>query len=125
MYRKKYTDLKFTPSDNPRTRKKQEARFKRRYDRTFKINKLGPPKSVEDQLAMAKKSHFLFSESHFINKPISHLKYDRRDILPDAQDYNFLVPFFSFKLNTRTRIEKQINAPPSPSNLQPLADVTS
>jgi hypothetical protein len=59
---------------------------------------------------MARRSRFLFLESQYIDKPISHLKYSRKNILPDAQDYNFLVPFFIFKLTTCSNIEHTITS---------------
>lgn len=104
MYRKKYLGLKFTPSTNKKTRQREEARFKRYCNRIFKIRKLGAPSSLETQLIKAKRSRFLFLESQFIDKPISHLKYSRKSLLPDAQDYKFLTPIFSFNRGTRERI---------------------
>jgi hypothetical protein len=111
MYRKKYMDFKFTPAPNPRTRKKQKQRFTTAYNRIFKINKQPSPPTLSDQLIMAKRSWFLFLDSQFIDKPISHLKYKKSSIILNAQDYNYLVPFFTFKLHTPLTIK---NDPPPP-----------
>jgi hypothetical protein len=78
---------------------------------------------------MARRSRFLFLESQYIDKPISHLKYSRKDILPDAQDYNFLVPFFTFKITTRSNIEHTITSSSStaitPNTSQPRLQMTN
>jgi hypothetical protein len=63
----------FIPSSSPRTKREQEERFKRHCNRVFKIRKSDKPQDLTTQ-------------------------YNKKHILPDAQDYNYLVPFFSSKL---------------------------
>ncbi|PKC06829.1 hypothetical protein RhiirA5_419035 [Rhizophagus irregularis] len=65
----------------------------------------------KDRLIAAKRSRFLFLESHYIDKPIQHLKYSTWTQLPDAQDYPFLVPLFSFSHKTRNEINKHTQTP--------------
>ncbi|CAG8701130.1 8228_t:CDS:2, partial [Rhizophagus irregularis] len=57
-----------------------------------------------DRLVAGKRYHFLFLQSQFVNKPIKHLKYNKKSYLPNPQDYKFRVPFFSFSSSTRGRI---------------------
>ncbi|PKY53978.1 hypothetical protein RhiirA4_426440 [Rhizophagus irregularis] len=101
---KRLENFKHNYSHNPRTRKRQETRFKRYCQRVFKTNKPNPITSLDDQLVAGKRYRFLFLQSQFINKPIKHLKYNKKSHLSNPQDYKFRVPFFSFSSSTRGRI---------------------
>ncbi|PKC03134.1 hypothetical protein RhiirA5_363507, partial [Rhizophagus irregularis] len=85
-------------------RKRQETHFKRHCRRIFRTNKSNPITSLDDRLVAGKRYHFLFLQSQFVNKPIKHLKYNKKSYLPNPQDYKFRVPFFSFSSSTRGRI---------------------
>ncbi|CAB5376162.1 unnamed protein product [Rhizophagus irregularis] len=104
MYRKRLDNFKHNYSHNPRMRKRQETRFKRHCRRIFRTNKSNPITSLDDRLVAGKRYHFLFLQSQFVNKPIKHLKYNKKSYLPNPQDYKFRVPFFSFSSSTRGRI---------------------
>lgn len=104
MYRKRFENFKHLKNYKPSTRRKQERRFQRCCRRVFKPDKQNECKSLEDKLAAGKRYRFLFLESQYVNKPIKHLKYKKSNALPDANDYNYLVPFFHFRLSARDRI---------------------
>ncbi|PKY48900.1 hypothetical protein RhiirA4_526315 [Rhizophagus irregularis] len=91
MYRKHFYDFKLTPSDNPRTRRKQETRFKRKCNRGFRSGKSDPLDNINDKLAAGRRYRFLFLGSQHIHKPIHHLKYKnfRYKSFPDHKEYPY------------------------------------
>ncbi|CAG8637063.1 7836_t:CDS:1 [Rhizophagus irregularis] len=97
MYRKHFYDFKLTPSDNPRTRRKQETRFKPKCNRVFRSGKSDLLDNINDKLGAGRRYRFLFLGSQHIHKPIHHLKYKnfRYKSFPDHKDYSYEIPSFS------------------------------
>lgn len=59
--------------------------------------KLPPGRTANnsDYLTIGRRYRFLFIKSQYINKPIRHLLYKKGNIEPNADDYNFLIPFYA------------------------------
>uniref|UniRef100_U9UIJ7 DUF8211 domain-containing protein n=1 Tax=Rhizophagus irregularis (strain DAOM 181602 / DAOM 197198 / MUCL 43194) TaxID=747089 RepID=U9UIJ7_RHIID len=100
--------LKIHPSNNSRTRKKQQKCFERACKRVFNHEKSNAALSAEDKLIAARRQRFLFTKSQYINKLIHHLKYGNKDRIPNPKDYKFLVPLFFFKPRMINKLEKSI-----------------
>ncbi|EXX73355.1 hypothetical protein GLOIN_2v1469692 [Rhizophagus irregularis DAOM 181602=DAOM 197198] len=98
--------LKIHPSNNSRTRKKQQKCFERACKRVFNHEKSNAALSAEDKLIAARRQRFLFTKSQYINKLIHHLKYGNKDRIPNPKDYKFLVPLFFFKPRMINKLEK-------------------
>lgn len=97
MYRKHFYDFKLTPSDNPRTRRKQETRFKPKCNRVFRSGKSDLLDNINDKLGAGRRYRFLFLGTQHIYKVIHHLKYKRHPNkkLSDSNDYAFKIPCHS------------------------------
>ncbi|CAG8689476.1 hypothetical protein GLOIN_2v1848916 [Rhizophagus irregularis DAOM 181602=DAOM 197198] len=97
MYKKRYNNFSHNYSTNNSTKKKQEARFKRKCTRVYnKNNKLRKLNDLQ-KLRLAFRRRFLTSPSQYIDKPVTHLRYSNKRRSIKKSDYNFNVPFFSFK----------------------------
>ncbi|UZO05800.1 uncharacterized protein OCT59_026139 [Rhizophagus irregularis] len=111
MYRKRLSNFEKIPSPNLRTRKKQEIRFNRACRRIFNKMKLPPGRTAQhsDYLAMGRKYRFLFVKSQYINKPIKHLLYKKDNIAPNADNYQFFIPFYINNSQHATTIKANVN----------------
>ncbi|CAB5358291.1 hypothetical protein RhiirA5_467105 [Rhizophagus irregularis] len=97
MYKKRYNNFSHNYSINNSTKKKQEVRFKRNCSRVYnKNNKLRKLNDLQ-KLKLAVRRGFLTSPSQYIDKPVIHLRYSNKRRSIKKSDYNFNVPFFSFK----------------------------
>uniref|UniRef100_U9U9B2 DUF8211 domain-containing protein n=1 Tax=Rhizophagus irregularis (strain DAOM 181602 / DAOM 197198 / MUCL 43194) TaxID=747089 RepID=U9U9B2_RHIID len=132
MYRKCLAKLEHSWSPNLRTQKQQDIRFKRSCRRVF--NKLRPPPdhkvNNQDYLAIARRHHFLFMKSQKINAPVRHLSYKQCDSILNANDYSFLVPYFTTDFNHKQQIMTKLTQASSstgpsapPENYDPIPDV--
>jgi hypothetical protein len=105
MYRKCLENLEFRYSNNARTRRKQETRFKRHCDGIFNKHAKDPNRFGLTDSA-CRRHRFLFHPGQFINKPISHVKYltTAGSLFVNADDYDYPIPFFFFRNDTRRKI---------------------
>ncbi|CAB4419293.1 unnamed protein product [Rhizophagus irregularis] len=85
-----------SPSSSKLT--KQEIRFERNCRRTFNHDKNHPAMlgEINDQLACASRSRFLFLTTQDIYSPINHLQY--KECNPKREDYSFPIPIHSTKI---------------------------
>ncbi|CAG8666845.1 uncharacterized protein OCT59_026587 [Rhizophagus irregularis] len=97
MYKKRYNNFSHNYSINNSTKKKQEARFKRNCTRIYNKNNKLRILNDRQKLRSAVRHRFLTSISQYIDKPVTHLRYSNKRRSIKKSDYNFNVPFFSFK----------------------------
>ncbi|CAB5383756.1 unnamed protein product [Rhizophagus irregularis] len=97
MYKKRYNNFSHNYSINNSTKKKQEARFKRICTRVYNKNNTLRKLNDLQKLRLASRRGFLTSPSQYIDKPVTHLRYSNKRRSIKKSDYNFNVPFFSFK----------------------------
>uniref|UniRef100_U9U7Z2 Uncharacterized protein n=1 Tax=Rhizophagus irregularis (strain DAOM 181602 / DAOM 197198 / MUCL 43194) TaxID=747089 RepID=U9U7Z2_RHIID len=108
MHKKRFSNLKFTPSERSRNNKSAFLELVREY---FDL----------ENLALQ------------LLQTVEHLQYRDKDRIPDLNDYKFLVPLFSFKTRTLTKLENSIkeksvitaHAASSSSHTTPLVDTDS
>ncbi|GBC20413.2 hypothetical protein GLOIN_2v1764040 [Rhizophagus irregularis DAOM 181602=DAOM 197198] len=105
---KTHTSKRFTPSERSRNNKSAFLELVREY---FDL----------ENLALQ------------LLQTVEHLQYRDKDRIPDLNDYKFLVPLFSFKTRTLTKLENSIkeksvitaHAASSSSHTTPLVDTDS
>lgn len=105
MYKKYFSNFEFKYSNKPRTRRKQEARFKGHCKRVFNIGKPNACHTLEDHLKAGKHRRFLFLDTQSIEKPIQHLKYSKKTHCNNENDYKFEVPFSTSQLKWKNDLD--------------------
>ncbi|UZO23717.1 uncharacterized protein OCT59_016048 [Rhizophagus irregularis] len=93
IYGKVYRNFRRTPSSSTKVRKRQEARFDASIRHTFHNANLQIDAPMDDKLRAAQHHMLLFQENQQFSKPIKHLRYKKKFIIPKQDDYTFLLPF--------------------------------
>ncbi|CAB4434976.1 unnamed protein product [Rhizophagus irregularis] len=97
MYAKTLDNFRFVPSTKASTARKQRERFNRSPRRVFGsiIPKNNGEFNYKELISIGRKYGFLFLESQYVNKRISHLKHTRTRVTPIADQFQFSIPHAS------------------------------